>query len=173
VARPQPAQLAAWVATCHVRADAPDFEHGEPTPGSDVTHDEIDGFNAAMAETAQRWQDLVHSLYLETTGDTAGADTLSIAAMRREIDEKIPPSEHNVLLQRLSRERAGLDRPPADLSKASPLERLTRAYLALGDQTEAALARRLGADRARAIRGDSWGSCTELSGCPSAGDEAK
>jgi hypothetical protein len=93
--------------------------------------------------------------------------------MRREIDEKSPPGEPNVLMQRVSRERAGLDRPPADLSKASPLERLMRAYLALGDQTEAALARRIGPDRAREIRGDGWGSRTELSGCPSAADGGK
>jgi hypothetical protein len=126
-----------------------------------------------MTETARHWQDLVRSLYLEATGDTTGGDALSIESMHREIEDKSPPGEHNVLLQRLSRERAGLDRPPADLSKASPLERLMRAYLALGDQTEAALARRIGPDRAHAIRGDGWGSRSELSGCPSAGDGGK
>jgi hypothetical protein len=170
---PGPEQLAAWVATCHVRADAPDLEHGMPSPGSGVTPDEIAGFNAAMAETTQHWHDLVRSLYLETTGDTAGADTLSLESMRHEIEDKSAPGEHNVLLQRLARERAGLDPPPADLSKASAIERLTRASLALGNQTEAALAQRLGAERARAIRGDGWGSRTELSGCPSGGDGAK
>lgn len=166
---PSPEQLAAWVASCTVRADVPDFEHGAPTPPSGATADEVDGFNAAMADTARRWHDLVRSLYLETTGDTAGADTLSFDSMHREIQEKSPPGEYNALLQRLSRERAGLDRAPADLSKASPLERLIRAHLALGDQTEAALARRLGPDRARAIRGDGWSWRSELGGCPSAG----
>ncbi|HEX8107689.1 MAG TPA: hypothetical protein VF516_08160, partial [Kofleriaceae bacterium] len=167
---PSPEQLAAWVKTCHLRFDMPDFEHGMPTPGSGVTAEEVDGFHAAMAETGRRWQDLVHSLYVETTGDTAGADALSTGSMHREIVEKSSPAEYNALLQRLSRERAGLDRPPADLSKASALERLMRGFVALGDQTEAALARRLGPDRAREIRGDGWGSRTELSGCPSTGD---
>jgi hypothetical protein len=170
---PSPQQLAAWVASCRVRADAPDLDHGTPTAGSGIAADEVDGFNAAMAETARGWHDLVRSLYVETTGDAAGADTLSIDAMRRDTEEKSPPGEHNTLLQRLSRERAGLDHPPADVSKASPLERLMRAYLALGAQTEAALARRLGHSRARELRGDGWGSRTELSGCPSAGDAGK
>jgi len=64
------------------------------------------------------------------------------------------------------RERAGLTQPPADLSKTSPLERLMRGNFQLGNQTEAALAKRLGAERAHAIRGDGWGGHTELSGCP-------
>jgi hypothetical protein len=87
--------------------------------------------------------------------------------MRREIEDKNPPGEHNLILQRVSQERAGLATAPADLRKTSTLERLMRASLQLGDRAEAALARRLGADRAQAIRGEGWGSRRELSGCPS------
>jgi hypothetical protein len=43
---------------------------------------------------------------------------------------------------------------------------MMRAYLELGDQAEEALAKRLGADRAKAIRGDAWGSRSDWSGCP-------
>ncbi|MBA3541572.1 MAG: hypothetical protein H0T79_18305 [Deltaproteobacteria bacterium] len=60
----------------------------------------------------------------------------------------------------------GLAIPPTDLSRTSPLERLLRASLQLGDQAEAALAKKLGAERARAIRGDGWGSRSDYSGCP-------
>ena len=74
--------------------------------------------------------------------------------MRGEIEEKSPPGEHNAILQRLAQERAGLIAPPADLSKTSPLERLMRAYVQLGTRAEAALAKRLGPERAKAIRGD-------------------
>lgn len=56
--------------------------------------------------------------------------------------------------------------PPADPSKTSPLERLTRAWTQLGDQSEAALARRPGAERAHAVRAEGWGSRFEHSGCP-------
>ncbi len=72
------------------------------------------------------------------------------------------------MLQRLANERAGLAPPPAELSKTSPAERLMRAYVQLGDQTEAALAKRLGPERAAAIRGDGWGSRSDWSGCPDA-----
>lgn len=167
---PSPEKLASWVATCHIRSDAPDLEQftpsSEPDQSRGVEPGELAGYNATMSDMARRWRDLVRSLYIEATGDTAGADTLSVPAMRREIEDKSPPGEHNRLLQRLSRERAGLDAPPADLAGASTLERMTRAYVQLGDQTEAALARRLGADRARAIRGEGWQSRSDSSGCP-------
>src|SRR5439155_1205096 len=72
--QPSPEKLAAWVATCHVRTDEPAIDRYEPLtrpdPTRGITADEIDGFNAAMAETTRHWQDLVRSLYIETTGDT-------------------------------------------------------------------------------------------------------
>jgi hypothetical protein len=86
--------------------------------------------------------------------------------MRQEIQDKSPPGENNAILQRISRERAGFDQPPADLSKTSALERMTRAYVQLGDQSESALARRIGADRARAIRGNAWGARYVAGSCP-------
>lgn len=167
---PSPEKLAAWVADCHVRADRPDLDRfsplTEPSQTLGVTADELAGYNAAMTEMAKQWKDLVRGLYVEATGDTAGADTLSSEAMRREIEDKSPPGEHNLVLQRVAQERAGLGASPADLSKTSTLERLMRADFQLGDQAEAALARRLGAERAHAIRGEGWGSRGELSGCP-------
>ena len=167
---PSPEKLAEWVADCHVRTDEPGLDRFSPLTEPDKTRDiaasELAGYNAAMTEMTKQWKDLVRSLYVETTGDTAGADTLSSEAMRREIEDKSPPGEHNLILQRVSQERAGLATPPADLSKASTLERLMRASFQLGDQSEAALAKRLGAERAHAIRGDGWGSRWELGGCP-------
>ena len=41
-----------------------------------------------------------------------------------------------------------------------------RAYIKLGEQTEQALAKRLGPERAKAIRGDGWGSRSNWAGCP-------
>jgi len=168
---PSPEKLAEWVADCHVRTDEPGFDRFSPLTAPDKTRGiaagELAGYNAAMTEMAKQWKDLVRSLYVETTGDTAGADTLSSEAMRREIEDKSPPGEHNVILQRVAQERAGLATSPADLSKTSTLERLMRASFRLGDQAEAALARRLGAERAHAIRGEGWDARWELGGCPS------
>jgi hypothetical protein len=42
-----------------------------------------------------------------------------------------------------------------------------RAYTQLGDDTEAALASRLGPERAAEIRGDAWDNRSVWSGCPS------
>lgn len=167
---PSPEKLAEWVATCHVRLDEPSLEKFSPLTEADNRHGiepgEVDGYNAAMSEMARQWKDLVRRLYVETTGDIAGADTLSIEAMFHEIEDKNPGEEHSLILQRLSQERAGLAAPPGDLSKTSSLERLLRTYVQLGDQSEAALARHVGAERAHAIRGDGWGSRYELGGCP-------
>jgi hypothetical protein len=167
---PSPEKLAEWVASCHVRTDEPGLDRFSPLTAPDntlVEASELAGYNASMTEMSKQWKDLVRSLYLETTGDTAGAETLSSEAMRREIEDKSARGEHNLVLQRVSRERAGLATPPVDLSKTSTLERLMRASFQLGDQAEAALARRLGPERAHTIRGDGWGSRWELGGCPS------
>jgi hypothetical protein len=167
---PSPEKLAEWVATCRVRIDEPALDRFTPLtkPDSDrkITADEIADYNAALSEVQKRWKELTRSLYIETTGDTVGADSLSNEAMRREIEDKSPRGDVNIIFQRISQERAGLVEPPADPSKTSPLERLTRAWVQLGDQSEAALARRLGADRAHAIRGEGWGSRFEHGGCP-------
>jgi hypothetical protein len=167
---PSPDKLAEWVATCHVRSDAPALDRftpsTEPEKERGITASELGDYNAVLTEIQKHWKDLTRSLYIETTGDTAGAEGLSIEAMRREIEDKSPPGEANLVLQRISRERAGLAAPPADLSKTSTLERQMRAYGQLGEQTEAALAKRFGPQRAHAIRGEGWDQRMESSGCP-------
>ena len=111
----------------------------------------------------------MEALYIEATGDTQGADTLSYDAMRGEIEEKGADSEYSTLLQRIAMERAGMVPPPIDLSKASAFERMFRANLELGSKTEQALAKRLGPERAREIRGDGWDSRSVWAGCPDDG----
>jgi len=167
---PSPEKLAEWVATCHVRSDEPALDRftplTEPNPQRGITASELDDYNAAITEVQKQWKDLTRSLYIEITGDTVGADTLSSEAMRREIEDKSPRGESGAIRQRISQERAGLVPPPEDLSKASTLERFIRAHLQLGDQSEAALAKRLGAERAHAIRGEGWDWRNDNSGCP-------
>ena len=168
---PSAERLAGWVGECHVRSDDPGFERWQPSTSlgkndRGLEPGELSQHNAALSEIQQQWKQLVHALYVEATGDVAGAETLSLDAMSGEIQEKASPGEHNVLLQRIAQERAGLAQPPADLSKTSPFERLFRSHLKLGDQAEQALAKRLGPERAKAIRGDGWGSRSDWSGCP-------
>jgi len=169
---PSEERLKAWAAECRVRVDEPSLDRWQPQTGlgkneRGLEASELPQVNAAMTEVQTQWKTLVRALYLETTGDVAGADTLSTEAMRREIEEK---GGDDSVKQRIAQERAGLAQPPADLTKTTPFERMFRAYLALGDQSEAAIAKRLGAERAKAIRGDGWGSRHEMSGCPSGED---
>jgi hypothetical protein len=168
---PSPEKLTEWVAECRVRADEPGFDRWQPITSlgkneRGLEPAELAQVNAAMTDIQTQWKALVKQLYVEATGDVPGSESLSTEAMRREIEEKGNQAEHNLVLQRVAMERAGQAQPPADLSKASPFERMFRAYIKLGDQTEAALAKKLGAERAKAIRGDGWGSRSNWSGCP-------
>jgi hypothetical protein len=162
--------LVEWAGICHVRSDEPGVTTFTAVkPGDDrlgLEPSELDAYNAVVGDVAKQWQSLVRALYIEATGDATGAETLSVSAMRNEIEEKSPHNEYASILQKLSRERAGMQPPPADTSKTSPLERLMRAWTAIGDQTEEALAKRLGAKRAHDVRGDGWGHKSDTSGCP-------
>lgn len=168
---PSPERLEEWAAECHIRNDEPGIErwHPQTTLGNNergIEPSELPELNAVMAELQSEWKQLVRALYIEATGDVQGAETLSTEAMRREIEEKGAAGDDDALRQRIAMERAGLAQPPADLSKATPFERLFRAYLELGDKAEQAIAKRLGAERAKAIRGDGWSSRSDWSGCP-------
>jgi hypothetical protein len=168
---PSADRLAAWAAECHVRFDEPGLDKWQPWPSlgkneRGLEPNELPQVNAALAEVQAQWKALVKTLYVEATGDVAGAETLSVEAMIGEIEEKGGQNEDNLVLQKIAQERAGLIPPPADLSKLSPFERLFRARIKLGDQSEQAVAKRLGAERAKALRGDGWGSRSDMSGCP-------
>lgn len=168
---PSAETLADWATNCHIRYDSPDVDGFSPLRKAEDSKSlgleagELDGYNTSMAEVAKRWQTLVRQLYLEATGDATGAETLSIEAMRNEIREKSPPDEMGMILEKLARERAGLQAPPADLAKTPPLERLMRALVHVGDDAETTLAKRLGDKRAHEIRGDGWSSRSDMSGC--------
>ncbi len=169
---PSEERLKEWAAKCHVRSDEPGLSDWEPSTAlgkndRGLEESELSSYNAALSEVQQQWKVLVRALYLEATGDTQGAETLSIEAMRGEIEEKgAAKLDHANLLKQIAAERAGLAQPPVDLSKASPFERMMRTYMTLGDQAERALAKRLGPARASEIRGNSWGSRSDWEGCP-------
>jgi hypothetical protein len=115
----------------------------------------------------------VRAWYVEATGDTAGADNLSPHAMGQELQEKAAPGEMGALQKRIAEERAGLIAPPSDLSKASAYERYYRALLALGDETERALAEVIGEEKAHKIRTQNggWPMRSTVAGCPGPGPE--
>jgi hypothetical protein len=155
-----------------VQADEPGFDRWEPQTelGKNergLEPGELAAYNEALAEVKKEWMAFVRVLYVEATGDSAGAETLSLQAMGNEILEKSGDQNGDVL-QQLSAERAGLQ-PVGDPTREPPSTRYMREFTKLGDKTEAALAKRLGPERARAIRGEGWGSRSRMQGCPSTG----
>jgi hypothetical protein len=110
----------------------------------------------------------LRTLYVEVTGDAAGADSLTPRALEEEILSKSSRQSVQQAHYQLSHERAGL-LPAADPHGESPAERLLRMMTGLGDQYERELAQAIGADRAHALRAqqDGWGSKFSSSGgCP-------
>jgi hypothetical protein len=166
---PSAETLKAWAAECHTKFDHPGLLMATPpalTKGNDTVGDgEVAAVNEAVRDVHAKWIALVRDAYIEVTGDTVGAKTLSPSAMMSEIEDKGAAGELDALRARIANERAGLAEPPPPGTKMTALEREYRAYASLGDDTEAAIAKRLGAARARAIRGQGWSSQAESSGC--------
>lgn len=168
---PSPERLKEWAAKCRVRSDSVGLDEPKLMDAKAASHyglepDEIAPVNQVVTEIANDWRKLVRALYVEATGDLNGTDVLSVDAMLGEIREKGGGHEHNLVMQKISAERAGLAKPPADVAKLTPYERLMRVQVEQGNTIEAALAKKLGPERARAIRGEGFGNRSDWSGCP-------
>ncbi len=167
--RPSQDKLLAWSKTCTVGVDYPDLggETWNPVEaGARYAEADVPAVNQAFTELHGEWIATVRAAYLEVTGDEAGARSMSAEAMARELSDKGAGDELAALRARVAAERAGLEAPPAPGATLTALERYLRAYFALGDAAEDALAKRLGPARAAAIRGEHWDSYGTMSGCP-------
>jgi len=173
---PSPELLAQFAAECRIRFDTPPIEGTEPfqlpadyAAEAGIAPAELTAINAGIRELHARWKARLIALYLEATGevDRDRADAMSPSALAREIEDKGAEGEADEIRARIARERAGLARPPADLSQTSPVERYLRSIITLGDEMETIVARAVGPERARALRelNDGWGSKHEMSGC--------
>ncbi|MBP9087912.1 MAG: hypothetical protein KBG15_17455 [Kofleriaceae bacterium] len=166
---PRPEVLQRWAAECHTRFDNLDVSQESPLQVTSdtfgLTSSEVPGFNAALREVHANWLVVVRAAYLEITGDAVGVKVLSPTAMISEMNNKGAKNEINALRTRIANERAGLVPTPAADAAMSALERHYRAYANLGDTIETAVAKRIGAERARAVRGNGWNHQTEATGC--------
>jgi ferric-dicitrate binding protein FerR (iron transport regulator) len=111
----------------------------------------------------------LRALYVEVTGDRSGAESLSPTALAEEITSKSPREETQLILQKISHERAGLLQPPASLQGTSAAERYYRLMTRVGDDFERELGAVIGPERAHALRKkeDGWGHKHGMShGCP-------
>lgn len=165
---PSQATLLKWAKECRTEWDFPNFDKAVQTEFSDIGRAEPAEQPAlveALREVHAKWMAMLRSAYIEVTGDSAGAKSLEPAALMTEIEQKGGGEEVTALRAQLAKERAGLVQPPPASAKLSPVERMLRANATLGDDTENALAKRVGAVRARAIRGSGWGSSSASAGC--------
>ncbi len=171
---PSTETLRKFAAECRVRYDVPGFEsEGEGGMPPEMmqrlglTDEEKAGLASAVAKMRASVREEVRQLYLEATGDSEGADSLSISAMGWELQHKSPRGEVGRINAAIARERAGLAPPPADLGGLSPLERYFRLLAQLGDAVENEAAQVLGTERAHKLREElgGWGSRMEFAGC--------
>jgi hypothetical protein len=134
-----------------------------------LTGEEQRAVNEAYRQVHDRYLDVLRRLYVEVSGDAAGATQLSSEAMEKEIVRKSPKVDELEARRRISRERAGLESPRADPAQGSAVERLLRSRMNLGREAEAAAASVVGAKRAHTLRahdGVGWrNSVSDHGGC--------
>jgi len=126
-------------------------------------------YNKVLADFNAKTLASLRALYVEVTGDKAGADTLTPQAMETEIRSKVPDTTMQEAMWRLSHERAGLPVPPEDPRNIPAAERFLRIATGTGDEFERELGAAIGPDRARAFRSEhgGWGSrSVSSSDCP-------
>jgi hypothetical protein len=162
------AELQAMAHNCEVRFDLPRIDrepfHLSPERGAQLHLSDPEQKRVSAAVDAASKDVVAHlrALYLEATGDAAGADSLDPQSLMREILEKSPPAAVQAARTEIARERAGL--PPAPSGTIA--ERYLRYMTSVGDSLQRALEPALGAQQAAAIRDALAESRSYMSGCP-------
>lgn len=105
----------------------------------------------------------LRALYIEATGDTAGAETLNPHAMATEILQK--SGDDGAARRRVGLERAGKLQPPADPATSPIAERYFRLVLHTGDLLESELAKIVGPEVAKQLRDQIAGNRSIMAGC--------
>ena len=170
---PGPELLKSWVDECRIRVDLPPVadprgvDHGRHAVAMfKLEAHEAPAVQQVFDDVRAMYVGELRTLYIAVTGDRQGADNLSAGALASEIQGKSPVERGRVRRQ-IAKERAGLARPPTDLSSLEPAERYLRLITSLGDETERRLADKLGAARARELRAEhgGWPMAMEMVGC--------
>jgi len=162
------AELQAMAHNCEVRFDLPRIArepfHLSPERGAQLhlSDPEQERVSAAVDAASKDVVAHLRALYLEATGDAAGADALDPQSLMREILEKSPPAAVQAARTEIARERAGL--PPAP--SGTIVERYLRYMTSVGDSLQRALEPAVGAQQAAAVRDALAESRSYMSGCP-------
>ncbi len=172
---PSKDELLQMARDCKLKWDTPGLGLEPPRLGPKRAADfglgdeDVKQVNRVTAETNARVLAELRQLYVEVTGDKAGADALTPQALVTEITAKSPDGLAQQVFWRLSQERAGLIPSPADRGGESPLERMMRMLTGLGDSYERDLGAAIGPDLAHSMRARNggWSSRSSSSmGCP-------
>lgn len=117
--------------------------------------DETAAMGRALDGARDRGRERLKAIYVDATGDEAGAAELSVDAMRAEILNKAVPDDLVDSRQRIAKERAGMLDAPAP-GEGSPVERYYRHELQRAADAYGAVTDAVGEDRAydvlRALR---------------------
>lgn len=170
---PSQSELEELAQRCDIQLDLPPVLGIEPGEVGDDASQELGlqpgeelALNEAIARVQRDFNDQLRALYDEATGTEAGA--LSPHAILTDLRDKGAPGEVSHILERIARERAGLQAPPAEATW-SAVERAYRAYAALPAVFQDTVAESLGAERAEQLRAENggwpWGRSSH-GGCP-------
>jgi hypothetical protein len=169
-------ELLEMARNCAVQFDTPELSP-EPMKISPrlanelgLSPEEVTLVERVLQQVSQRVLAQIRAIYVELTGNAAGAEDMTGSAMMREIEDKSGQHDVAEATRQLASERAGLVPPPADPAARSPVERVLRLMQNVGDELERELGKTLGADRAHNLRAarDGWPSRMRMAGC---GDE--
>ncbi|MCA1825314.1 MAG: hypothetical protein ABR567_06825 [Myxococcales bacterium] len=170
-----PEELLEMARNCEVRVDLLPLSREPFKLGPDLSaqlhlsEDEQARVNATVNDLAKETIARLRALYVEATGDVAGADNLEPFSLQREILHKSPEPVIAAARARVARERAGLETPPADPRAGSIPERLFRYLITVNDTLQHSLEPELGAQQAAAVRDRLSWSRMNMSGCANDG----
>jgi hypothetical protein len=166
-----PEEWAEMAEKCEVRFDLPQFGLNPPkiparqAAAMGISDDQRIAMESVLGRMNSQYMSTVRGLYVEVTGDTAGADNLEPLAMVNEMEHKSPPGSSSAARKRVALERAGKVAPPADPQAGPAIERLMRYVLGVSDDTERELAAVVGAEKAAVLRDKGFGHRSAISGC--------
>jgi hypothetical protein len=167
-------ELAALAKRCEVRYDMPPvaLRAGEEMSAAAAaragfSEGERGAINEALREMGPKLAEDIRRIYVEATGDRAGAQAMTLRDMQHAVFNK-DVAAMGLAKQQVSQERAGLASPPPDLKSRSAAERMLRAIVQSGEDWEKKLASIFGAEKAHEWRrrGDMFGGRRIQNGCP-------
>ena len=166
-----PDELAAMAKSCEVRIDMPPLGH-EPWKMSPelgarmrLSDDEQAAATTVVNKIRTDAQTYLRGLYLQTTGDQAGADNLSAMTLGQEILHKSRPEDVDAARKKIALERAGMSPRPADPNIGTIPERYFRYLTSLGDTVQQELEPVAGAQQAGRLRDAIDGMRMHMNGC--------